>query len=192
MVKLLAGGNLEILKYCFGRGLEPGRRRIRGLIAMIQEQSSSRAVTRSCTDGDSSSSDNRGHFHQSWILQWTSQTISIFTNCIWNLKASELIILTLVGTRRQEWRHPVAQFLWLRKHCITHNPSPSPYHPPKLTSQQVTTEPVTTLQACVMCVASPHFRYDGIPAPRIPAKYQYDLAMRWDKEVSRWKHQPSG
>ena len=54
-----------------------------------------------------------------------------------------------------------------------------------LTSQQVSTEPVITLQACVMCVASPHFRYDGIPAPRIPAKYQYDLALRWDKEVSR-------
>ena len=125
MVKLLAGGNLEILKYCFGRGLEPGRRRIRGLIAMIQEQcSSSRAVTRSCTDGDTSS-DNRGHFHQSWILQWTSQTISIFTNCIWNLKVSELMILTLVGTRRQEeWRHTVAQFLWLRKHCTTHHQAP--------------------------------------------------------------------
>ena len=57
MVKLLAGGNLEILKYCFGRGLEPGRRRIRALIAMIQEQSSSssssssRAVTRPAQTG---------------------------------------------------------------------------------------------------------------------------------------------
>ena len=46
-------------------------------------------------------------------------------------------------------------------------------------------DPVPTLRACVMCVASPHFRYDGIPAPRIPVKYQYDLALHWDKKLSR-------
>ena len=65
-----------------------------------------------------------------------------------------------------------------------HNPQPITL---PLTSYLtiVPSESVTTLQACVMCVASPHFRYDGIPAPRIPAKYQYDLALRWDKEVSR-------
>ena len=62
-----------------------------------------------------------------------------------------------------------------------HNPQPITL--PYLTL--VPTEPVTTLQACVMCVASRHFRYDGIPATRIPAKYQYDLALRFDKELSR-------